>query len=102
MVYTEGERFEALTLAYETYMNFFGFTDDGVHDLLNDNVLLAGRHYEFSALTYSFGGEPVDPTEPPVDPTPVNPPTTGAISVAAIGVLAVVSGAGVVLFRRKK
>lgn len=120
VVYTEGDRFEALTLAYETYMNFFGFTDDGVHDLLTDNVFLADCHYDFCVLMNTFGGQggqppvdpteppvdptepPVDPTEPPVDPTPVTPPQTGAVSLAAVGVIAALAGAGIVVFRRKK
>ena len=108
VVYTEGVRFEALTLAYNTFMGFFGFTDDDVHDVLTDGVILAGHEPVRFANSFEFGGEaPVEPTELPVEPTeppvtPVNPPATGAVSIAVIGVTAALAGAGVVLFRRKK
>lgn len=117
VVYTEGVRFEALTLAYNTFMGFFGFTDDGVNDVLTDGVMLAGSEPVRFRTHYEFGGEapveptdppaeptepPVQPTEPPTDPTPVNPPTTGAVSLAFAGVAAVLAGAGIVLFRKKK
>ena len=45
-VITEGPKFDALELAYNTYMDFFGFTDDGVSDVLTDNVFLAGSEPE--------------------------------------------------------
>ena len=105
VVITEGVKFEALTLAYETYMNFFGFEDDGVNDVLTVGVLLNGANpkcCENTIVIGSEGDEPVDPTDPPVNPTPVTPPQTGAVSLAVIGVIALASGAGVVLFRRKK
>ena len=47
---------------------------------------------------------PVEPTEPPVEPTPTPAPVpgTGAAALTGLGVMALLSGAGVVLFRKKK
>ena len=46
------------------------------------------------------------PVEPePTDPEPISPPeppVTGGISLAVIGVMAIASGAGIVIFRRKE
>ena len=51
----------------------------------------------------------VEPTEPVVEPTvaPTNaptpkPPVTGAISLAGLGIAAIVAGAGIVIFRKKE
>ena len=119
VVITEGVKFDALTLAYNTFMGFFGFTDDGVADVLTEGVLLYGSEpVQYGVDTYVFGsGEPVDPTEPaPVDPTepaPVDPtepdvppvpapPATGAVSIAVLGIVSVLAGAGFVASRRKE
>ncbi|MCI7779445.1 MAG: NPXTG-anchored protein, partial [Clostridiales bacterium] len=47
---------------------------------------------------------PVEPTEPPVEPTPTPAPVpgTGAATLIGLGVMALLSGAGVVLFRKKE
>ncbi|MBS7258928.1 MAG: NPXTG-anchored protein, partial [Eubacteriales bacterium] len=47
---------------------------------------------------------PVEPTEPPVEPTPTPAPApgTGAATLIGLGVMALLSGAGVVLFRKKE
>ncbi|MBQ1817631.1 MAG: DUF2436 domain-containing protein [Clostridia bacterium] len=52
--------------------------------------------------------EPVEPTDEPVEPTdepgpnPPTPPVTGAASLVGLGVMAILAGAGVVIFRRKE
>ncbi len=57
--------------------------------------------------------EPVEPTEAPVEPTevpvgptpePTTPPTpsTGAFSIAGIGIMTIIAGAGVVAARKRK
>lgn len=43
-----------------------------------------------------------DKTDEPVPPTPPTPPGTGFVSLAAIGVSAVIAGAGAVLFGKRK
>ena len=105
-VVTEGDAFDALELAYNTYMGFFGFTDDEIADALTPGVFVAGSEPVRTSSAFEFGGEggdepePTEPTEP-TDPTdPVNPPDTGAMSLAVIGAAAVLCGAGVVLFKK--
>lgn len=119
VVITEGKAFDGLTLAYETFMGFFGFTDDGINDVLVDSVFLDGcEPVGYGVDTYVFGTEsgepdptePVEPTDPsePTDPTDPSepiapaPPSTGTISLAVIGAIAIISGAGAVCFRRKE
>ncbi|MBQ3850453.1 MAG: hypothetical protein II747_08395 [Clostridia bacterium] len=124
-VITNGEKFEALENAYNTYMDFFGFKDDGVADVLTESVFLCGSEPVKFVQSFEFGSdepvevteEPIEPTDKPVDPTestepakptaqptsaPVpKPPVTGAVSVAGLGILAVAAGAGIVMFRKK-
>ena len=124
-VITNGEKFEALENAYNTYMDFFGFKDDGVADVLTESVFLCGSEPAKFVQSFEFGSdepvevteEPIEPTDKPVDPTesteptqptaqptsaPVpKPPVTGAVSVAGLGILAVAAGAGIVMFRKK-
>ena len=77
VVYTEGARFEALELAYNTFMSFFGFTDDDIHDAMTDGVFLMGcgaERFE-DVMTIGAASAPVEPTDEPVEPTdePVEP-----------------------------
>ena len=65
--------------------------------------------YGHGRIIIVSGEEPADPTEPPEpgetdEPGPVQPepPTTGAAAVFGLGLAAVISGAGVVLFRKKE
>ena len=50
--------------------------------------------------------EPVEPTEEPVEPTeePVGPdvPSTGMISIAGIGITAILTGVGAIILRKKE
>jgi len=47
--------------------------------------------------------EPVEPTEPaPTEPVTPPAPITGTVSLVGLGVMAILSGAGVVLFRKKE
>lgn len=112
VVETEGTRFDALTRAYNTFMDFFGFTDDDIEDVLTDGVFLDGcEAVRYIGEEYEFGGgepTPIDVTDEPGDepvateiPVQPTPPATGAVSLVVIGVAAIVSGAGVVIFRRK-
>lgn len=127
VVFTEGVKFQALERAYNDVMGFFGFTDDGVNDVMTDSVFLDGcESILYIGTAQLFTGEqepeptepapvdptepapvdptepaPVDPTEPGEDPEPIAPPVTGAASIAVLGVLSVISGAGIVIFRRK-
>ena len=77
VVYTEGERFEALELAYNTFMNFFGFTDDGIQDVMTDGVFLMDCGAERFEDVFTVGGSssPVEPTDEPVEPTEPAEPT---------------------------
>ena len=125
VVFTEGTKFDALERGYNDVMGFFGFTDDDIKDVMTDSVFLDGSEpvaYAASTELMPDGEEPVDPTDEPapvdptdepapVDPTdepaptdapePIAPPQTGAVSVAVFGIVSVLAGAGVVLFRRK-
>ena len=115
VVYTEGAKFDALERGYNDVMGFFGFTDDEVKDVMTDSVFLVGSEPKaYTAAVDIMTDEPTEPeptepepTEPeptePADPEPtdpVNPPDTGAVSLAVIGVIAVAAGAGVVLFKK--
>ena len=124
VVFTEGTKFDALERGYNDVMGFFGFTDDDIKDVMTDSVFLDGSEpvsfaEEIELMT--DGEEPVEPTDEPapVDPTdepapvdpsepggdepaPIAPPQTGAVSVAVFGIVSVLAGAGVVLFRRRK
>lgn len=131
VVFTEGSKFEALERGYNDVMGFFGFTDDDVKDVMTDTVFLDGcecKVYIGSMDILNDGTDPVDPTEPapvdptepaPVDPTepaPVDPtepgdpevppvpapPATGAVSIAVLGIVSVLAGAGFVAARRKE
>ncbi|MBR3460760.1 MAG: dockerin type I repeat-containing protein [Clostridia bacterium] len=48
-VITSGTKFDALQNAYNTYMSFFGFTDNSVQDTLTDSVFI----YNYSPVKYA-------------------------------------------------
>ncbi|MBR0135149.1 MAG: hypothetical protein IJM18_03030 [Clostridia bacterium] len=90
-VVTSGTAFDALELAYETFMGFFGFTDDGAADALTPAVFLAGSEPVRSVKTVEIGGDEPVPTEPaPVDP---HPPVTGGASLVLLGAAVLAAGA---------
>ncbi len=103
---TEGELYDRLEATYALYMDFFGFVDDGVQDVMTDGVFLrncgeAGRY----TTEFGFGTQTPEPTaepipEPTPEPTP-QPPETGAISLAVIGAAAVIGSIGVIVLRKK-
>ena len=99
----EGVKYEALELAYNTYMNFFGFVDDSNADVLTDGVFLYGSQPVRCGEAFKLGAADTEPVVDPTDePTPVQPPHTGAVSLAVLGVISVIGGAGVVALRRKE
>lgn len=113
---TDGVKYDALMLAYNTYMDFFGFVDDNNSDYLTDGVFLYGSEPVRCADSARLGAkedEPVEPTEPvepsepteptePAEPGNPNPPATGCISLIGLGIAVIASGAGVVALRRKE
>ena len=114
-VIASGARFEALERAYNDFMTFFDFEDDGEADVLTDGVFLFGSEPvrfsgEFSIESPEAGeptepAEPTEPTEPgeePTEPIAPQPPVTGAASLAFLGALAVCAGAAVAVIAKKK
>ncbi len=104
-VVTEGVKYDALELAYATYMDFFGFTADNESDVLTDGVFLYGSEVVRYSDTAQLGGGEPEPSEEPAptdEPSPVAPPKTGAVSLTALGIVAVVSGAATVMGKRRK
>ena len=112
---TDGVKYEALELAYNTYMGFFGFIADNNADYLGASVFLYGSEpVRFTDCVKLGSNEPEptepaptepEPTEPAVDPTEPaepTPPSTGAMSLACLGVAAIFSGAGVIALRKKE
>ncbi|MBR3382507.1 MAG: hypothetical protein IKG85_05665 [Clostridia bacterium] len=125
VVFTEGTKFEALERGYNDVMNFFGFTDDDIKDVMTDSVFLDGAEpvmYIDSIDMFADGGEPVEPTDEPApveptdEPAPVEPtdepaptdapivpapPATGSMSLAVLGAAAALAGVGMIALRRK-
>jgi hypothetical protein len=123
VVVTGGASFDALERAYDEIMSFFGFTDDGIADVLTDSVFLQGSdpevYIESTALMQEGEPEPTEPVDPeptePVDPEPtepdptepgvpepIAPPVTGGASLAFLGVLAAACGAAVLFMRKRE
>ena len=104
VVFTEGVKFEALERGYNEVMEFFGFSDDEVSDVMTDSVFLTGSEPKtytgtVELMTDEAEPEPTEPTDP--EPTePVAPPQTGAVSIAFIGVAAILCGAGIALSKK--
>lgn len=109
---SDSVKYDALELAYSTYMGFFGFADDGNADALTDGVFLYGSDPSRCNEAFKLGAEEdeptptepvVDPTEPaPTEPADPTPPKTGAVSLAVIGVAALAGGVGVVALRKRE
>lgn len=57
----EGEVFDALELAYDTYMGFFGFTDDDIGDVMTDSVFLYGCEPVRFETEFTFGAGEEEP-----------------------------------------
>lgn len=120
----DDERFAILSDIFENVKDFFGigYTETEITD---ETFIGNGEHYTFS-YPFEFGGEdvpPAEPTEEPAEPTeepaPVEPtaepapaeptpepgtpevPGTGTVSLAILGIFAIVSGAGIVVSRKK-
>lgn len=78
---------------FTTFFNITSFAD------VNDETFLGGYNHSTTEVSFTLGGSgdvaPVDPENP-------MPPSTGAVSLAVFGVIAVLSGAAITASRKSK
>lgn len=100
----DSELFATLLSILDEYKDFFGFCYNSA--AISDEMFLANEEelVTFSVSeTFENGEAPVETEAPSETEQPVNPvPGTGAVSLAVVGTVALASGAGIVLFRRKE
>ncbi len=86
----------ALLDIYTEYTTFFNITSFAE---VNDETFLGGYNHSTSDVSFTLGGSAdVDP----VKPDNPKPPATGAVSLAAIGVIAILGGATLTVTRKNK
>lgn len=86
----------ALLDIYTEYTTFFNITSFAE---VNDETFLSGYNHSVSDVSFTLGGS-ADVT--PDNPDNPNPPATGAVSLAAIGVAAILGGAALTVTRKNK